>query len=345
MKSRFGGRVGQILVGILIMIVSIVVYVLITSLISPPTYSVVVALRDIEIGEPLLPGMVTTRLVDIDDPSPYILAEEIELYGFHYFIERVGAGELVPKGAISFADSAAVDSRVAAALADPDMVAIAIPVTRETAPSRIVIGDRVDITLTVGAATFLTGAFEPVPTAAPQTYTSPGGSENPYLTPQPTPTQVPVVHLPVSKTLISGARVLRIEYEQQFNPGASAEESPGFIRGEIQTIVVAVPRYAQEALAFAIWNGVVTITVVDPNAPTVSYITPGMSWDDLVEFFTVERAYWVETAQPPDGQLHPPGADVVGPTVVAPLHGEEGGFPPTPTPTVTPFLPSATPTP
>lgn len=352
-----GSRVGQIVIGIVIVVISIIAWVVITNIFTPPEFEILYAVRDLQPGEMLTPDMVGVKLISIDDPSPYIMASEVEKYGYHPLVEHVRRGELLAKASIQIEGSEAAAGRVSLSLKEGE-VAMVIPVTPLTSPSNIVIGDRVDITISVGAATFLTGAFESVPTTEPFDSTQllpqyPGGSGNEYITPQPTPTPVDVIDLPVSKTIVVSSRILWVVYEREFNPGSSSDPSQQqFVNGEIIGITVAVPRNAQEALAFAINNGAIQIAVRDPNADDEDRITPGISWDDLVAFFKAERAFWALTPQPSDGNFYAPGANTIVETVMAPYFNEDGTpnsqpestadatLEPTPSPN---FTPTATP--
>lgn len=335
------GRWGSVLLGAGLVLVSILGFYILSRLASPPSQEVFTALRELHRGERLSPEMVAIQLVQMHDPSAYVQASEIETYGFHALVEDVHQGEFIPKAAISMESNPYVGSRVALGLDDPDKVAMVIPVDPSTAPASIVAGDRVDVTISIGSASFLSGSFAAAPSPAPSGGSSPALAfptvENPLITAQPSPTLELSIDLPISKTLLTGARVLAVEYQQDFNPAFSAQGSePGLVNGDLRAIVVAIPRQLQEALAFAINNGDVRVAVADPNALSQDALTPGISWNDLVAYYKAQLHLFLLTPQPGNASLIPSGADALAKTVVATY---------LPSPTLTPSRPSASPTP
>jgi hypothetical protein len=197
-------------------------------------------------------------------------------------------------------------------------------------PRQIRAGDVVDITITIGSASFLTGAFEPVPTPAPfeqdlvSNFSFSDGGEFDFggvefLTPVPSATPVDPIDLPVAKTLVSGATILQVNYEREFNPAASTDPDQSvFINGELESIVVSIPRELQEVLSWSINNGLLTVTVRNPNdpAPDDLYL-PGYSYDDNVAFFKASLFFWSLTPHPETDPLLPGGASVLVPTLLA----------------------------
>jgi hypothetical protein len=152
------------------------------------------------------------------------------------------------------------------------------------------------------------------------------GQVSPFVTPIPSPTPEPRLSLPVTKNLVVSGRVLSVIYETPFSPAVvpgQANTDPR--RGDIQALVVAVPRSVQEALAFSIANGEVRVAVLDPGAPDDLDATAGMDWDDLVAYFRWQRQEWL-ASEPALEQISPAGAAAILPTLVATHY-------PTPTPT------------
>lgn len=315
MKNRF-------VVGILFLVIaaaSFMAWLWLTNNFAPPEVTVFIALNDIDPGETLSPEKVTSILIRIDNPSPYITADEIETYGFRPVVQRIGAGEMITKSSISLEGNPASANRVALSLGDPNLAAMAIPVNPEIIPERIVIGDRVRISGSFGSATFLTGVLEPAPTGLPfdnsQLFTDPES----LVGQLPTPTAQNITNLPVAKTIVFDTRVLQVVYEREFSPSTSSDDNgSGFVDGDIRSIVVAVPVDMIEPLTFLINNSFLSIAVLDPNAEDMTgELSPGISWNDFAEFFETQRVLWSLTPQP-DNVLLLGGADVVGPTVIAP---------------------------
>lgn len=323
----FQSRVGQVIFGLLIMVVAAAGFWAITQALIPQTYEVVVAIRDIQQGEQLTPDVVSYVEVQTTDPSPYIQTHEIAEYGYHTTARFLAAGEFIPKSAISMEGSLESGARLALGLEDPGMVAIRILVNEEVFPEAITVGDYVDINVSIGAATFLTGPIVPEPTAVPydpiQNFTVSAGEDGElvaeYLEPTPTPTPGRNYMLPVTKTVYRGARVLNILYNIEYNPDTS-EDAAAFLRGAVAAVDVAIPRDVQEAVAFALNNGVVNLAVLDPNFDPEDRVSPGVSYDDFAEFFDAQRVYWLQTPVPEDPtDMIMPGAGSISETMVAPL--------------------------
>lgn len=318
-------------VGIMFLVVAVIAFfgwLWATNFFAPPEITVFVALEDIDPGDVLTPDKVTTVLIRMENPDAYIINDEIETYGFNTVIQRIGVGELIPKAAISMEGNPASENRVSLGLADPGFAAMVIPVNPDVSPERIVVGDRVRITGSFGAATFLTGQLEAVPTPLPFDNTQlyfgnlPGANDAGNLVgPLPTPTPQDVTNLPVAKTLVFDARVLQVVYEKEFNPSASSETTSGtYINGDIRSLVVSVPIDMVEPLTFLANNSFITIAVLDPSADDMTgEISPGISWNDFAAFFEAQRVLWAATPQPEDDVLLPGGADIVAPTVIAPF--------------------------
>jgi hypothetical protein len=320
-------RLGYLFFGILAIVIGVALSVFINRIFSPPAFELVYAVTEISPGEILVPDLVGVKDVHIDDPSPYITRDEVnEIYAYAPVVAQIYTGQLLTKSSLSVEGNPEAVTRISLAINDPGRVAMVIPVSVQNAPGRLVVGDLVDITISVGSATFLSGAFEAVPTTEPydtsQLYfgIAPGPQEGllpdstgaAFITPVPTPTPIDPIHLPVSKTLVVAAPVLEVSYEQQFNPASSADpDAPAFIDGELVSIAVSVPRQVQEALAFAINNGAVQVAVRDPLASGEDIITAGISWDDLVEYYKLHQALWALTPQPQDGVIYPSGAKVL----------------------------------
>lgn len=358
-------RLKTILTGSGILVFSLVAMFLLGQVLNPPAQQVFVAAREIQAGEVLTPDLVQLVSVRLPSTAPYLTRAEIETYGYAQVVEPIHAGMFIPKAALSFAGNPAAGARVSLALADPGLVAMTIPVTPLTSPAGIVPGDKVSLNVSVGSATLMNGSFSSGQSAPsgpdagsnpfaglpglPETGAGPGNL--PTSTPLPTPTAEPVISLPVTKNLVVSGRVLDVVYETRFNTSAASPNgnpAPAAV-GDILALVVAVPRDAQEALAFSIANGEVRVAVLDPNAPDDPGATAGMSWEDLVAYFRWQRQEWL-ASDPALDAISPPGAAAVVPTLMAttyptatPLPSRtpaRGSGPVTPTPSPTPGGPA-----
>lgn len=348
----------ELIIGVALVVVAFLALFMVANIINPPAQLVLVASRDIRAGERLSPGLARAVEVQLPFVTSFIREEEADLFEGAVFIEAVHENEPIHKASLIDADNPAAISRSSLALDDPNLVAFVVPVSPETVPPDVREGDRVDLTLGVGSATFLSGSLSVVPTPNPfeprevfvgglveqggQTFLAtpvqPSGElPIPESIVVPSPTQAPQVTLPIAKSLVRNALVLTVVYDQRPNPGFTSEGQSAFIRGDIKALVLAVPMEAQEIITFALANGDVRVAVRSPLASEDDGTpTLGMSWDDLVAFFYAERELGLQAIDP-EASLMGPGASSLWPTQRA-LNA------PTATPTPTPRPPSATPT-
>ncbi len=359
----------ELIIGVALVIVSFIALFLVANIINPPSQYVLVAVRDIQPGEQLSPELARAVAVELPFIENFILEMEADRFDGALFVESVHANEPIHKASLVSADNPAAASRSSLALDDPGLVAFVVPVSPETAPPDVAIGDRVDLTLGVGSATFLSGSFSVVPTPNPyqpnQVFVgewsssdrgeveSESSSQSFPITQGSTATEPDApqrVTLPVAKTLVRGARVLRVVHEQRVNPGFTGEGQSSYIFGDIQALVLAVPLEAQEVLTFALANGDVRVAVLSPVfSQDESRPTLGMSWDDLIAFFYAEREQGLQDINSSESLLGP-GASVLWPTqqillnpTATPKPEESGELA---SATATPsIVPEATPTP
>ncbi len=350
----------ELIIGVALVVIAFVALFLVANILNPPAQLVLVATRDIQPGERLSPDLARAVEVQLPFVDSFILEAEADQFEGAVFIEAVHQNEPIHKASLVDADNPAAVSRSSLALDDPNLVAFVIPVSPETAPPDIHEGDRVDITLGVGSATFLAGSLSVVPTPNPfeprevfvgglvesggQTFlTTPvepsGQLPIPVSTAVPTATQFPQVTLPIAKTLVRNALVLRVVYEQRPNPGFTGQGESAYIRGDIQALVLAIPIQAEEIVTFALANGDIRVAVRSPLASEdEGSPTLGMSWDDLVAFFYAERELGLQAIDP-NASLIGPGASALWPTQralnAATATPTRTSLPPSPTATAT----------
>jgi Flp pilus assembly protein CpaB len=325
----------ELIVGIALVVVAFVALFLVANLINPPAQLVLIASRDIEAGERLSPDVAQAAQVQLPYVGAFILESEADAFEGAVFIEAVHQYQPIHKASLIDADNPAAVSRSSLALDDPGLAAYVVPVSPETAPPDVREGDRVDLTLGVGSATFLSGSLSVVPTPNPfeprevfvgslvesggQTFLStpvePAGQlPIPLVTVVPTATAFPQVTLPIAKSLVRNALVLAAVYEQRPNPGFTGEGQSAFILGDIKALVLAIPVEAEEIITFALANGDVRVAIRSPLASEDDRSpTLGMSWDDLVAFFYAERELGLKAVDP-DIALMGPGASALWPT-------------------------------
>jgi hypothetical protein len=293
----------QFWVGLLLVGGAFVGVLLFAQLTTPATYEVAIAVQDIPaytpLAEALASGAITT---DRQSFSPTLLQvvltpETLEAMAADgVFVETVRAGDVLNRGRIATGENAAKVRRLALALTDPDRVIKSIPVDADATPY-VAVGDLVDLYTTLGtvrATELATATVRPLPP----------GVTPPPPTPEPLPDfealARPVtvtVDLPVTKRVVGGAVVVRVNREQIPNPQYGAVTADGqqpapFIAGGVVSVDVLVDEAAAEALDWAVFNGKMSLAVrpalwreaVDAGRPLPD--TPGFAWEDF------NAAFW-----------------------------------------------------
>jgi len=324
-ESRFPSLLPVI--GILVLILAFVGFLLFAYFVNPPATPIAVAVVDIPAGTVIMRDMVGIDEQRINAQVASVLVQERDLDQFigGIAVQNIYAFEPVAKADISTRDNPAASSRLSLALTDPTIVAIVIPVTRETAPNKIVAGDYVDLNFAVGSAMFLAGSLSTAPTPFPF-QPLPGvfvTQPSLPLPATPTPTAEPRLTLPVAKTIVHAARVLSVVYDEAPNPAYAGPGSgePATIRGDLVAIVVTVPAEAQELVQFGVTNGAVRVSLLAPGKDWESDTagprqpTLGMSWDDFVALMRLDRASALATKFP--DEIVGPGAFAVEATLNA----------------------------
>ncbi|KAA3643896.1 MAG: hypothetical protein DWQ07_17420 [Chloroflexi bacterium] len=337
----------------------IVIFLFVNS-INPPATEVYIATRDLLPGE----ALVLEDLAVVAVPAQglevsYVTEDNADLYNNTEVVNQIYAGEFIPISALLSVNNPVSLSRIALSISDPEHIAIVLPIDPETSPQNIVTGDFVDVTIAVGSGSLLAGSFDTVPEpegvndfyfqAQAADLTAIPTLESPFLpTPELTPTAPQPITLPVAKTVSVRARVMQVNYLLIVQPSTTNAE-PRIQRGDIQSLVLEVPRETQEIISFGVANGIVRVSVLHPNVADEEFGTAGMSWDDMVAFFRWERDQWA-AAQPGNGIEYAPGSS----SLLLTLQATQRVTSPPPiiaTPTVTPeqaageITPTASPTP
>ena len=270
------------LVGLVIFIGAFAALVLAGSLFNPPPYNIVVALQDIPAYTTLTPDMLGTDEQTMNErvAARMVHQGELEKYLGGTVIEPIHAGEPLRRMAVVASDNPAAKKRLALALDDPNTVAMVIPVSPDIVPDTTQAGDYVDIQMGVGQVQQVSNTF---------------GNDNAAVEDEEQ------VVLPFAKIVLQYVPVLQAQHKRIANPNygvnsfgggdSGAAAQPAFIDGDLERLVVLIPREAQETLAFAIANGDLQISLVPHIAvenvlPAPSY---GVTWEDFLAFFRQER--------------------------------------------------------
>lgn len=294
-------------VGILLAIGAFLALVLLGTLFNPPPHQIVIARGDIPAFTTLSPDVLVTdaQTMNADVAAQLVTREELKSYLGSFTVETIHAGEPLRKSALVSAQQSNV-SRLALMLDNPDSVAMVIPVDPKTAPEQIQVGDRVDIVLSLTPGAINANAQEnfgnarptsiasnaiPVPT---RVLTATLALSTTVLTPEE-------MNLPVTKVTIRQVPVLAVRRERIANPnfsvspgiGEAEATQPAYIEGDLQAVLVRVPRASAELLTFAMDNGKVHLSLLSPlvvenqqDAPTL-----GIAWNDVMAWMMAERQH------------------------------------------------------
>ena len=138
---------------------------------NPPPVAVAVAVVDSPAGTTLTREMVALDSVHMDKKviAGLIREDELGVFVGGTAIEPVHAYQPLLKAAFAAEGNPAAGARSALALADPNLVAMVVPVNQGTAPDAIVEGDFVDLNFGAGGTTNFGGLMSTAPTPAPFT--------------------------------------------------------------------------------------------------------------------------------------------------------------------------------
>ncbi len=292
----------QFWLGLLLVGGAFVGVLLFAQLTTPPTYEVAIATQDIP-AYTTLQDAYTNGYIAIDQQSfsssllqVVITPDVLEaMLADGVFVETVRAGDVLNRGRIATGENAAKVRRLALALTDPTLVIKSIPVDAESTPY-IAVGDLVDLYTTLGtvrATELATTTVLPLPP----------GVTPPPPTPEPLPDFAALLQpititqqLPVTKRVVAGALVVRVNQEQIPNPQYGAVTADGqapapFIAGAVISVDVLVPETVAEALDWAVFNGKMSLAVrpalwrAAVDAGQALPETPGFAWEDFNALF------------------------------------------------------------
>ena len=294
-------------VGILLAVCAFLALLLLGTLFNPPPHQIVIARADIPAYTTLSPDVLATdaQTMNADVAAQLVTRDELESYLGSFTVETIHPGEPLRKSALVSAQQSNV-SRLALMLDNPDSVAVVIPVDPKTAPEQIQVGDRVDIVLSLTPGAINANAQETFgnarPTSiAPKTIPVPTRALTATLALSTTVLAPEEMNLPVTKVTIRQVPVLAVRRERIANPsfsvspgiGESENTQPAFIEGDLQSVLVRVPRASVELLAFAMDNGKVHLSLLSPlvvenqqDAPTL-----GIAWNDVMAWMMAERQH------------------------------------------------------
>ena len=304
----------QFWVGLLLVGGAFVGVLLFAQLTTPPTYEVAIAVQDIP-AYTALQDAYTNGYIALDKQSfsasllQVVLTPETlqAMLADGVFVETVRAGDVLNRGRIATGENAEKVRRLALALTDPQLVIKSIPVDAASTPY-IAVGDLVDLYTTLGTVRATELATSTVPPL-------PAGVTPPPPTPEPLPDYEALLQpvtvtlqLPVTKRVVAGAIVVRVNHEQIANPQYGAVTTDGqqpapFIAGPVVGVDVLVPETTAESLDWAVFNGKMSLAVrpaiwrATVAAGQALPETPGFAWEDFNAQFWGGRPETVDGRQ------------------------------------------------
>lgn len=302
----------------------------------PAPLRVAVVARDIAAGERIQNGdlRIVEQVVDASLARLWVQERELPQYIGSVAADPMRRGDPLSKAKLV---SGRPSARYASILTDSESVIMTLPVNPSLIPERVAIGDRLNLIIALGGAAF--DRF-PDPTESPTLTPTPigfagssPGVVGPTPTPlegieaTPTPTATPIILMPMADLVLESVEVIDVIRQRRQNPqfGQSAGQ-PAFIEGDIEAIVVRVPRSYQTVLAWAANASALRFTIASPLLdPTVAPLPrAGVDWKSYAELYrwkvdqsiargetlsnTLYPAYiaTLQAAQPPDEALATP---------------------------------------
>lgn len=301
-------RSSTFIVGILLAIGAFAALLLLGSVLNPPPYQVVIAVQDIPAYTKITSDMlaVDAQTMNSSVARGLVTRDEIDAYVGGLTLETIHAGETLRKVVIAAPNNPKANERLALALNDAEHVAMVIPVNPETSPEQIEAGDYVDIVLSLAPNTINANnqnnfgevratavSQTPIVSRPTPTLDASGVLSATVLSPEE-------MNLPVAKVTIQKVHVLGVRRERIANPNFAIAPSvteethttePAFVKGDIQAVLVRVPRESVELLTFAMDNGKVHLSLLSPHLVNEPQDSPtlGMSWNDVIAWMMSER--------------------------------------------------------
>lgn len=294
-------------IGLVLAIGAFAAFVVLGTLVNPPPYQVVVALQDIPAYSSLEPGAlgVDAQTMSSSVVRELVTRDELDQLLGGFTVETIRAGEPLRKSAIVTSGDTGTVSRAALMLNDPEQVGMIVPVDPKSAPEQIEAGDLVDLILSLTPGTINAnnqgtfGSIRETPsvetTVLPRA--TPGLPAGAVLT--ATVLSAEEMNLPIAKVAIKKVSVLAVRRERIANPdftvaptnGETQSQPPAFVAGDIQSVLVRVPRTSVELLTFAMDNGHVHLSLLSPRLAKESGDSPtlGVSWNDMINWMMEER--------------------------------------------------------
>lgn len=326
-------RILLTLLGILLVVGAFLAVLAAGAITAKPPLRLVVAARDLAIGERV--GLADLRVVEVViDPAlarMHVQAGELDAFTDAHVVDVIRRGDLLNKVKLKPAGGPGeieTQRRTALVLDRANEVLMVLPVNPDVIPSGLTAGDFVNILFTAGNesginrlpsedATEAIVLQAPLPPAPFATQRAAATAIPPALALTPTATPTPQMVLPLADIMLERVPIVAVNTQKLQNPNYGSERPGGdqpFVDGPITSIVVKVPASHQTVLAFGAATSKLRFTLLSPLA-TAGDVRPRSALDwasyvQLVEWKNREAAARGETLP---AQLYP-GYTPVAPT-------------------------------
>lgn len=280
-------RVFIFIIGVVLSIIAFVGFIAFATTFSPPPVRILVYTRDLNFGDTV--SREDLAVVEVANlPSVlvqlYAKPEDAEDVVGKQLLEGVKRGEPVFLAKLATPKNF---TRYAALLTDTTKIIMTLAIPQDRIPSKIVIGDKVN--LIVVADREFDVVVTPSPTPQGIVFETPTPlPEGAEATPTPTPT--PAVLFPIVDLVLQNIPVIDIQRELVENPNFGREgDDRRYIEGPVKAIVVLIPREYQQVIVLAQAMNKLYVTLASPYNESFTEAIPyrPLSYDEygkLVRF-------------------------------------------------------------
>jgi hypothetical protein len=283
--------------GILLVVLAFVGIFAFGMIVSPPPSYMMVAAVEIPAGTTLasVPD-ASFRQVSVSTDS-FVLStiltgselRDVQARG-GILIKTLLPGEPVMWTSILVSNNPASSDRTVLGLTDPNLVSVVIPI--KNLPNGLSAGDYVDLVLVVSNIQNTSSAAYTAPSYGGNVFPPSYGTPQtlaPTESPTPTQTPTPAFVVPISKTIIYGARVANILRAQSVQTSSNAQSS-ALTLGDVTGLELIVPRQAEELVAMSAAAGELFVFQTSLSAEALKAgPSMGASVQDIIDLFYADR--------------------------------------------------------
>lgn len=256
----------------------------------PVVYELPVAVTDIPAGTVLRPQLfkvVQWSNLDEDTLRRLITVDEFDRANGKTTLTDIRAGFPVAESQVDPNSNAEGESRLSQVISGTKTSYIVMPVNPDMIGNYVQPGDRVDVLVSIGDLSANEFNIGPDGELLVQDKTQGSGAADAYK-----PALVP----PMSKLILQNMRIIRIDREvpRDQNNNATDEEAQRAREvarrvADVKRLYIEVTRDQYEVLSFVLNNGKRNIAVRAATGDTVIEPTEGVTWNDFVRWFYIQR--------------------------------------------------------